>query len=153
MRNDRKLNTFLNVSYHPPGSDPNLLLNYLSTTVNCITESYPNSAIFICGDFNRMDLEDLEGEDGLVILDSPPTRENARLDLILTNRQEAIDKISTFESSVQTDHLGLHVKPKWRKKPERSICHFRLFSFRGHKRLNNLLSTYNFNALCSIDNI
>ena len=123
------------------------------TTVNRIDETYTNSVIFIAGDFNRMDLEDLEGECGLVILDSPPTRENARLDLLLTNRQMAIDTISTFQSNVETDHLGLLMKPSIRTRPTRSIHQFRPFTSRGHRRLNSFLSQFNFQTLLLIEDI
>ncbi len=146
-------NVFFNVSYHPPGRDSCSLLTYLTTTVNRIDESYPNSDIFISGDFNRMDVEDLEGECGLVILDSPPTRGDARLDLILTNRQTAIDTISTFKPKVETDHLGLLIKPSIRTRPTRYTQQFRPFTSRGHRRLKSLLSQFDFQPLFLIEDV
>lgn len=144
---------FINVSYHPPGSDSGALMNYLLITSNRIEEKYPKSIVFICGDFNRIDLEDLETDCGLLVLDSPPTRGTARLDLALTNRPDVIDNISAFKSQVQSDHLGLIIRPKWRTKPKRKMCYFRLYSFRGHERLNNLLSDFDFQDLYNMKNI
>ena len=144
---------FINASYHPPNSDCAALLDYLRSTVRSIDENYPRSPLFICGDFNRIDLEELESECGLFILDSPPTRDAARLDLVLTNLPEVINDISSFKSQVETDHLGLLIKPKRKTKPNRTKRCFRLFSFYGHRQLNHLLSHVDFKDFYSIDDI
>ena len=144
---------FINASYHPPSLDSSALLHYLSTTTNRIDEDYPKSTVIICGDFNRIDLENLEIDCGLFILDSPPTRGTARLDLVMSNRPDIIEDISTFKSQVDSDHLGLLIKPKWKTKPRRKICYFRLYSFRGHQQLNSLLSSFDFQALYNMHNI
>jgi hypothetical protein len=109
--------------------------------------------MFICGDFNRLSLDALELESGMVVLDSPMTRGNARLDLCLTNKKKAIDSVSTFRSRVETDHLGILIKPKYSNRPVRSMRSFRLFSFRGHQKLNERLATLEFEALYHIDDI
>ena len=108
---------------------------------------------FLCGDFNRLDLEDVESDCGLFVLDSPPTRGTARLDLVFTDRPDLINEVSTFTSEVQSDHLGLIVKPKLKMKPKREKRSFRLFSFRGHQRLHTFLSNFDFTNLYRIQDI
>lgn len=144
---------FVNSSYHPPGTDGDVLLQYLTSTTNDIEEEYPGSPMFICGDFNRLDLEVLELESGMMVLDSPNTRGNARLDLILTNRNEMIECVSTFKSLIETDHLGILMKPKFSNRPVRKNYCFRLFSHRGHQKLNKMMTEFNFEALYHIDDI
>ena len=151
LRQNRHI--FINTSYHPPGSDGKILLQYLTLTTNAIEEEYPGSPMFICGDFNRLNLEVLEFESGMVVLNSPNTRRDARLDLCLTNKKDLIDSISTFKPRVETDHLGLLVKPKHSNRPKRSNHCFRLFSFRGHQKLNELLTKFRFEPLYQINDI
>jgi hypothetical protein len=147
------LHTFINASYHPPGSEGRTLLNYLSETINVIEDQFANASIFVGGDFNRLAMDDLEGDSGLTLLDSPPTRVNARLDLILTNRPDLIDQISTFKSNVETDHMGLLAKSFHKLPPVRQRISFRLFSRRGHCKLNTLLSSIDFSPLYKSNNI
>ena len=61
--------------------------------------------------------------------------------------------VSTFKSSVETDHLGLIVKPAIRTRPSRNTVQFRLFSSRGQQRLNNILKPVNYETLPSIEDI
>ena len=70
----------INASYHPPSNASDDLLDYLTVTSSRIRENYPRSVEFLCGDFNRADLGEVETDCDLFILDSPPTRENAHLD-------------------------------------------------------------------------
>ena len=144
---------FINASYHPPKSTSTEFLNYIMESSNKIRENYPNAVIFVGGDFNRVDLGLVEEDCGLFILDSPPTRDMARLDLILTNRPELINEVSTFKSQVESDHLGLIIKPKLKTKPKREMRFFRLYSSRGYQLLSRLLSEYDFKALYYINDI
>ena len=100
-----------------------------------------------------MNLDVLELESGLVVLDSPNTRGIARLDLVLTNRKENIECVSTFKSLIETDHLGILVKPKYSNRPVRRNHCFRLFSQRGHQTLDEMLTQIRFEKVYHIDDI
>ena len=152
QQHDNRRLTFINASYHPPGADENALLNYLINTITTIEDNYINPVILIGGDFNRMKLDDLV-MCGLDILDSPPTRGSARLDLFLTNRSDIIDHVSTFKSTVETDHLGLKLCPQNKVPPIRTTQSFRLFSFNGHRKMNTLMSETDFSTLYNIADI
>ncbi|MEL7308589.1 MAG: reverse transcriptase family protein, partial [Pseudomonadota bacterium] len=106
--------------------------------------------LLIGGDFNRISLQELIIDTGLSVLDSPPTRGEARLDLLLTNKPELINRVSTFEASAGSDHLGLIASPKYKLPPVRRLQHFRYFSHHGHKKLNDSLSHLDFSSLYNI---
>ena len=48
------------VVYHPPTSDDEYLSNYLLDTLGIIENSLPSAAIFITGDFNRLNISHLK---------------------------------------------------------------------------------------------
>lgn len=135
---------FINVTYHPPGINPTPTIQYLSESLRRITSSYPRSSIVIGGDFNRIDLTDLEFDFSLSILDSPPTRGDASLDLILTNRPDLILSTSCFVPSVESDHQALLMLPRCRIPPKRTKIQFVDYSFRGFQKLNDLLESESF---------
>ena len=72
---------FINVTYHPPNTNGAALINYLSSSLNKIITDFPTSTIIIGGDFNRLDLQDIETRFCLSILDTPPTRGDICLDV------------------------------------------------------------------------
>ena len=129
------------------------MIQYLHTTTAEIENNYPNSTIIIGGDFNRLNLEDVEMECGLTILDSPPTRHDACLDLIFANRSSQFKNISTFKSVVETHHLGVLLKPLHKTPPVRRSHTFRLFTYQGHRDLNNLLSNFDFSHAYTIEDV
>lgn len=141
---------FLNASYVPPSSDKGTIIDYLTKTTNILQEDYPGSVLVIGGDFNRTSLQELILDTGLTVLDSPPSRGEARLDLILTNKPELISSVSTFEASAETDHLGLITIPKFKLPPVRYLQNFRYFSFQGHEQLNKTLPQLNFAPLYNL---
>ena len=142
---------FINASYHRPGTSGSELSHYLTSTSEKIEEEFPNALIVIGGDFNRMKIE--FGEYGLTTLESPPTRLEARLDLILTNMPDKFDSISTFKPKIESDHLGLIARPKNKLKPVRWLQEFRLFSFAGHRRFNALIADCDFNEVYNNPNV
>lgn len=141
---------FVNASYVPPSADKCAITDYLTKTTNALQEDYPGSVLVIGGDFNRISLQELIMDTGLSVLDSPPTRGEVRLDLILTNKPELINGVSTFKASAETDHLGLITIPKFKLPPVRYLQHFRHFSFHGHKQLNNTLSQLDFSSIYNV---
>ena len=74
--------------YHPPGASNDSTLEYLSTTTLKLAQKHPTAQFIITGDFNRLPLENYQQQNNLTNLVTCHTRENATLDLILTDIAE-----------------------------------------------------------------
>lgn len=144
LRSNEQL-IFINASYHRPGTSSSELRSYITKVSEAIEDKFPKSLIVVGGDFNRM-ASDFR-EHGLTTLESPPTRLEARLDLLLTNMPDIFDSVSSFKSKLETDHLGLIARPKHKLRPVRWMQEFRLFSFAGHRRFNTLISECDFSEV------
>lgn len=148
---------FINASYAPPNSPTSYVTNlklYIISVAEDIQRSFPKAIIYISGDFNRMCLEDIELACCVTPLQSPPTRGDAHLDVVMTSRPDSIESVSCFASRVETDHRAVLVTPIQKNKPVRSLCTFRLFSSRGRKLFQSLLANTNFDDVyCSDVNI
>jgi len=154
MLTNSQCSLFLNVSYAPPGSDKasiNRLNNYISAKAEEIYKTFPKPIIFVAGDFNRMCLDDIEFACCVTPLASPPTRGDALLDIILTNKPDLIEKVECFNPSVETDHNAVIVLPRKKTLPDRYVCTFRLFTARGHSKLSSSLKKTNYNEICDPD--
>ena len=99
---------FLHVTCHPPGFNPKPTLNYLNDSMSRITSCHPRSNIVSGGDCNRITMADLEMDFELTTLNTPPTRGEANLDLILTNRPDQILNASCFVPA-----RSLTIEPSW----------------------------------------
>lgn len=75
------------IVYHPDPSaeNDNNIRNHLSSSLALAESIYPNCALVVCGDFNRLNLQLLKNHYHLKQIVKVPTRKNATLDLILTN--------------------------------------------------------------------
>ena len=71
--------------YHPPGADQDTTLEYISSTILKLSKRHANAQLLICGDFNRLPVEELATQFGLSNVVNFNTREDAMLDLILTD--------------------------------------------------------------------
>ena len=71
--------------YHPPGASNDSTLEYLSTTTLKWAQKHPTAQFIITGDFNRLPLENYQQQNNLTNLVTFDTRENATLDLMLTD--------------------------------------------------------------------
>lgn len=143
--------TYVNASYHPPSSQGHELIRYLCNTLRSFQSIYPK--IFIAGDFNRLDLTDVELEGGLTTLQSPPTRLNAILDLILTNRPDLVLKTSCFTPLVESDHRAVLMHPIRRIPPHRYKVSFLDFCYKGFRNLNTALLNLNFSPVFEIKDV
>ena len=141
---------FVNASYHPPNSNPNALSNYLRSTIRNITKDFPPATLIIGGDFNHLDLSDIETQFCLTTISSPPTRCNATLDLFITNKPHLIRSASTFCTSLKSDHLAIILTPCQKVRPCRRKVTFTDFNFKGFQYLNNILSNFDFSQLFKI---
>lgn len=140
---------FVNASYHPPKNIHSPLADYLAQSAANIMKQHPHSSVFIGGDFNKLDLSDLLDE-GLVLLHTPPTRKDATLDLLLTNRTDLIDNTNIFTPSLHTDHLGIIMFPKIRIAPIRSKVQYRDFSRHNKMFFSWLLLNHDLSYLYTI---
>ena len=139
---------FINASYAPPNATMSYmasLTDYIATEVERIQRTFPKAVIYIAGDFNRMNLEDIELSCCVSPLLSPPTRGDATLDIVLTNRPNLFEGITCFVPKVETDHMGVLVFPRKKNKPERYPCYFRLYNSFGHRKFQSLIADPNFN--------
>ena len=143
---------FLNVTYHPPSSNPTPILDYLNQSLKKISEDHTRPKVFIGGDFNRISLNDLEINFCLTTLDTPPTRIDATLDLILTNRPDLVLATSCFVPSLKSDHLAVLMKPCCRTPPIRHKTQFTDYNFKGFQKLNTLLESTSFSNVYSATN-
>ncbi len=94
------------------------MLDYLLKSISLIEVQYPNSGTILLGDFNMLDTSRLRNNFKLKQVIKFPTREQNKLDLILTNLNSYYDtpiKLSPFGLS---DHVTVEVQPK--VKPENS---------------------------------
>ena len=72
--------------YHPHlGVNDSGMLDYLTTTLTTIEGQFPGCGIFVCGDFNRMNLNRFITQFKLKQIVDKPTRGDKILDLVLTN--------------------------------------------------------------------
>ena len=75
------------IVYHPDPSaeNDNNIRNHLSSSLALAESIYPDCALVVCGDFNRLNLQLIKNHYHLKQIVKVPTRKNAVLDLILTN--------------------------------------------------------------------
>ena len=71
--------------YHPHWTAPenNSMRDHLFQSLALIESKYPNSALIIAGDFNRLDITSIKRHFRLKQIVKKPTRKNAILDLVL----------------------------------------------------------------------
>ena len=136
---------FINASYHPPNAKPQPLIDFLSKTSDEIYKLCNRTNIIIGGDFNKLPINDLELECGVSKLKTPPTRGDAVLDFILTNRPDLIQSAECVTPSLSSDHLAVIMKPIYRVPPTRHKVTFTDFCFKGFRKLHELLTACNFN--------
>lgn len=99
----------IGVIYHPPKACEESTLDYLETTINKLGNKYPNSKLILTGDFNRLPIDNLESMYQLRNLIDFNTRNDARLDLILTDILE-YDKALKLAPLSSSDHCGILLK-------------------------------------------
>ena len=73
------------ILYYPPGGDDKLICDHLFQTLSSIESNYPNSGIILAGDFNRLNINRILKQFCLKQLVKVLTRNDAILDLVLTN--------------------------------------------------------------------
>ena len=99
------------VVYHPPTSDDEYFNSYLLDTLGIIESSFPQAAVIITGDFNRLNISHIKCQFQLKQLINFPTRGEAILDLILTNLKNFYQVPTRLTPFGQTPVRSLHYFP------------------------------------------
>ena len=92
------------VIYHPPGADGKLFQDHLFQTLTLVESKYPNCGIIITGDFNRLNVTRLLNHFRLKQIVKIPTRNDATLDLILTNMHKFYNPPQGYPGFGLSDH-------------------------------------------------
>ena len=74
--------------YHPPNADQTTTIEYITNTILKLTPKHPNAQYVLTGDFNRLPTDGICEQFALKHLVDFPTRDSAKLDLILTDIPE-----------------------------------------------------------------
>ena len=107
--------------YHPHlGVNDSGMLDYLTTTLTTIEGQFPGCGIFVCGDFNRLNLNRFFTQFKLKQIVDKPTEGDKILDLVLTNLSHLYDKdaVNTLPPFGLSDHNVVLVRPKQRQPRE-----------------------------------
>lgn len=104
------------VVYHPPDADCPSMREYIRSSLVEIESTFPNSAVIIAGDFNRLDLKSTAQTFQLKPVIEFPTRGVNTLDQIFTNLSEYYCHPSSAPPFGLSDHLTIIMNPGVRKK-------------------------------------
>ena len=104
------------------------ICDHLFQRLTLAESKYPNCAIIIAGDFNRLDVKTMKKHFYFKQIVRKPTRKNAILDLILTNWHEYFEKSCIFPPFGLSDHNTVTVQG------EREHCNKMKFIFTRDKR-------------------
>ena len=105
-------NIIIGVIYHPPSDNDALIRDHLFSSLTTIESKYPNCGILLAGDFNRLNINSLLRQFRLKQLVKVPTRNNATLDLLLTNLHEHYELSQAFPPFGLSDHNTIVFTPK-----------------------------------------
>lgn len=97
--------------YHPPGADASLIRDHLFNSLTAAEAQYPNCAILVTGDFNRLNVSRLLNHFRLRQIVKVPTRKNVTLDLMLTNIHEYYCAPQTYPPFGLSDHNTIVASP------------------------------------------
>ena len=106
----------LAVVYHPRQStaNDNSLRECLFDSLTKVEARLPSCALIICGDFNRFNTNSLTNHFRMKQIVKAPTRNDATLDLIITNLQAFYNDPATFPPFGLSDHATVLVNQRTR---------------------------------------
>ena len=132
--------------YHPHlDMNDSGMLNNLISTLTGIVGQYPACGIFVCGDFNRMNLSRLTSKFKLRQIVHQPTRGDKILDLVITNLSHFYDgnAVYTLPPFGFSDHNVVIICAKRRSPrvgPSRKVITRRETRTRRKAKLGRFLS-------------
>ena len=99
--------------YIPPNSSQqSVLVDHLISTVDELNAKHPDIGVTILGDFNRTEIGPICRSHALSQVVNKPTRENATLDLIITNLKRFYEDPSVRSPVGCSDHVTIYWSPK-----------------------------------------
>lgn len=100
------------VVYYPPSSlYGELLIEYISASLDLFQAKYPGAGIVLLGDFNRLDTDLVCRLTGLVQVVNTPTRDQSILDKIMTNIQQHYKEPLSTSPIGRSDHNTVLWRP------------------------------------------
>ena len=104
--------------YHPhwSGTENDSVRDHLFPSLSLAESKYPNCALIVAGDFNRLDVDSIKKHFRLKQIVKKPTRKNATLDLVMTNLHDYYDDPCHFPPFGPSDHDTVTAEPKVRDK-------------------------------------
>ena len=102
--------------YHPhwSGTENDSMRDHLFQSLSLAESKYPNCALIVAGDFNRLDVNSIKKHFRLKQIVKKPTRKNATLDLVMTNLHDYYDDPCHFPPFCPSDHDTVTAEPKVR---------------------------------------
>ena len=105
-------NIIVGVIYHPPSDNDALIRDHLLSSLTQTESEFSNCGIILAGDFNRLNINFLLKNFRLKQLVKVSTRNNATLDLLLTNLPEYYCPPLASPPLGLSDHNTIVVTPK-----------------------------------------
>ena len=104
------------VVYHPHWAETenSSMREHLFRSLSLPESKFPNCALIVAGNFNRLDIKSLKKHFRLKQIVKRPTREDAILDLILTNLHDFYDDPRHFPPFGLSDHNTIAAQPRTR---------------------------------------
>ena len=104
------------VVYHPHWAETenSSMREHLFRSLSLAESKFPNCALIVAGDFNRLDIKSLKKHFRLKQIVKKPTRKDAILDLILTNLHDFYDDPRHFPPFGLSDHNTIAAEPRTR---------------------------------------
>ena len=100
------------VVYYPPNSpDGDKLIDHIQDTVDDLLTRYPEAGIAIVGDFNQLNIDPLIQDRTFKQVVTKPTRENAILDMIITNFRDRYSQPAITCPLGASDHNAIIWSP------------------------------------------
>ena len=100
------------VVYHPhwTTAENNTMREHLFQSLLLAESRYPNCALILAGDFNRLDVKSIQRHFRLKQMVKKPTRKDAILDLVLTNLHDFYEEPQHFPPFGLSDHQTVTVE-------------------------------------------
>lgn len=139
--------------YHPPHChyDPSVFTFYICSTINRLTNMYPDAVVLLTGDLNQLDIEPITLSTELKYSKTGATRGDAHLDKVLLSHSNYFASIDAIKTNVPTDHLAIMLQPKHRVPPKRTKSTFYHTSFSNRKAFAHIMSKLDFSFVYNSD--
>ena len=104
--------------YHPhwSGTENDSMRDHLFQSLSLTESKYPNCALIVADDFNRLDGNSIKKHFRLKQIVKKPTRKNATLDLVMTNLHDYYDDPCHFPPFGLSDRDTVTAEPRVRDK-------------------------------------